>query len=367
MPTIFLYEECTAVGERGPLAGDWSESLFDEGYAMLAALAADFAQLPDWKLIVAWNGDREVPERLRSLGEVVPFGAKPSAELASLAKESDATILIAPECRDILLKRVLRVEKTNANLISPGSAFVKLTSDKQRLSEHFLQRDIPTPLGYLFPGGMKWSDVSEIISADNRHLLYGRELTLPLVIKPNDGVGSVGVQLFRSADDFPVSVDGVPYLPTMFSLWRVEQFVAGTPASIAFICGLDGCYPLMPCTQRFSSQLQDENRGGVFHYVGGALPLEPELTNRAIQLGTRAMQSLPQTRGYVGIDLVLGNASDGSEDYVIEVNPRLTTSYLGLRKAAQTSLALAMLDAVAGRKPNIIFGSNRVEFSCGIV
>ncbi len=52
---------------------------------------------------------------------------------------------------------------------------------------------------------------------------------------------------------------------------------------------------------------------------------------------------MPGLRGYVGVDLVLGDQADGSQDSVIEINPRLTTSYVGLRALAATNLTETML------------------------
>jgi len=50
-----------------------------------------------------------------------------------------------------------------------------------------------------------------------------------------------------------------------------------------------------------------------------------------------AIDSVSGLRGYVGVDLVLG--LHAGEDRVIELNPRLTTSYLGLRRKAKVNLA----------------------------
>ena len=60
------------------------------------------------------------------------------------------------------------------------------------------------------------------------------------------------------------------------------------------------------------------------------------------------MRTLPGLHGYFGVDLVLGAAADGSEDAVIEINPRLTTSYIGLRRLARFNLAEALLALVTG-------------------
>jgi predicted ATP-grasp superfamily ATP-dependent carboligase len=52
-------------------------------------------------------------------------------------------------------------------------------------------------------------------------------------------------------------------------------------------------------------------------------------------------------RGYVGVDVVLGER----EAALIELNPRLTTSYLGLRAAFDQNLAGLALAACGGRLP----------------
>jgi predicted ATP-grasp superfamily ATP-dependent carboligase len=58
--------------------------------------------------------------------------------------------------------------------------------------------------------------------------------------------------------------------------------------------------------------------------------------------------ALPGAFGYLGVDLVLGESADGADDFVIEINPRLTTSYIGLRAAVEENLAAAMLDIAEG-------------------
>ena len=72
----------------------------------------------------------------------------------------------------------------------------------------------------------------------------------------------------------------------------------------------------------------------------------------------------PAAVGYVGVDLVLGRAPDGSEDAVIEINPRLTTSYIGLRSAAVGSLAEAMWHVARGELRTVQFKDRPIEFDC---
>jgi hypothetical protein len=61
----------------------------------------------------------------------------------------------------------------------------------------------------------------------------------------------------------------------------------------------------------------------------------------AIELACSAAKLIPGLRGYVGVDLVL----TGESAQVLEINPRLTTSYVGLRQVSETNLAGAIWDA----------------------
>ena len=54
------------------------------------------------------------------------------------------------------------------------------------------------------------------------------------------------------------------------------------------------------------------------------------------------LQSFSGLRGHVGVDLVLAN----DKPFVIDVNPRLTTSYVGLCRVATFNVAETLVDAV---------------------
>jgi hypothetical protein len=58
-----------------------------------------------------------------------------------------------------------------------------------------------------------------------------------------------------------------------------------------------------------------------------------------------AIDVVPGLLGYVGVDVLLG---DDGQDWVIEINPRLTTSYVGLRALAASNLCEALWRIVRG-------------------
>jgi ATP-grasp domain len=72
------------------------------------------------------------------------------------------------------------------------------------------------------------------------------------------------------------------------------------------------------------------------------VPFEHPLRVKAFDAAKRLVESFEGLRGYIGVDLVF------SEDtaHVLEVNPRLTTSYVGLRKVANFNVAQAIINSV---------------------
>jgi predicted ATP-grasp superfamily ATP-dependent carboligase len=135
----------------------------------------------------------------------------------------------------------------------------------------------------------------------------------------------------------------------------MERYVPGMAASVAVLCGAAERVRLAPCKQRISED-------GRLRYLGGELPLTPGLADRAALLAERAIAAMPAAIGYVGVDLVLGREPDGSADAVIGINPRLTTSYVGLRAAAKTNLAEAMIRVTQGEVVSIDFSDRSIEF-----
>jgi hypothetical protein len=110
---------------------------------------------------------------------------------------------------------------------------------------------------------------------------------------------------------------------------------------------------------------QSVRAGRCFSYHGGCTPIDHPLASRAIDVSLRTCQALPGLRGYIGVDLVLTN----SEAFVIEVNPRLTTAYLGVRSALKESsgdgpnIAGMAIAACAGHLPEAPPLRRRVRFT----
>lgn len=321
MPRIFVYEFLSVYGD-GSESVTADSSLEREGAAMLGALARDFRRIPGMEVICS---DRSIsPERERS-------------EFERRAADSDYTIVIAPEFGQFLVTRVIWASYTPTRLLGPTPEGVRATADKLDLARHWHTCGVPTPR-------------TTLLSPESPHYQF----RCPVVLKHPQGAGSNMIYRCETRGEFDTSLwacvaeHGVDPI--------AQDYVPGRPVSVAFLIGPNQMVPLVPTFQRLSDD-------GRFKYLGGELPIPPALAERAVRLGRRAVECVPGLAGYVGVDLVLGDAADGTEDYAIEINPRLTTSYVGLRALADFNIAQVMLDVFEGHSVGELrWKAGRVRF-----
>ncbi len=281
---------------------------------MLAAVAADFARVPACEVATLLADGLPGLPAVRCVRDRGAFLA--------LARDADATLLIAPEFDGILETLSRQVVKVGGTLLGSSPDAVRLTADKWRTYQYWQRLGVPTP--------------ATVLSCDEA------TFSLPWVVKPRDGAGSQETYFVAQRDR--VTSRGI-----------VQAFVPGVAASVALLVGPSRVLPLLPATQALSSD-------GRFQYEGGVVPLDVSLHDRARSLALRAIRGIDGLHGYVGVDLVLGDAQDGSGDVAIEINPRVTTSYLGLQQMCAGNLADAWLRLARGDKADLAWRAGRVRF-----
>jgi hypothetical protein len=326
---IFLYEFITGGGMFSVAPNELpTGSLLREGAAMFACLAEDFAGIPDTEVVALRDERLAITDSSVTAFQTVRSAKDDSAHFDALAETADWTLVIAPECDQMLFERARRVEELGGRLLSPNSRIVSLGTYKENTAAHLARHGIRTPQGCLF-------DASCPVPAS---------LRFPMVLKPHDGAGSQGIQRIENQESFPIGPRG---------MFRLEELQHGTPASVAVLCGPNSRQALPACQQKLTGD-------GSFGYLGGKVPLDEPLRDRAERLALSVANTLPNCRGYLGVDMVLG--SSGEFDTVIELNPRMTTSYVGLRRLARSNLASAMIAVAEGKTPDLCFDTAPIEF-----
>ncbi len=303
---VFVYEYCCAVG-LGRDPSDPAHSLYREGRAMRDAVADDFHRVPGAEVVVL-DGDTARRERER---------------FREAATGCDWCLVIAPELGGELQRRAEWARKAGARLLGPSADAIAITSCKIDLARIWDAGGVPTPRTEQF---LDW---------------FREPSRFPVVCKPISGAGSTATVRFDRMDEVMAVHEAGEFEGFGETELLLQEFTPGQPASVAFLVGPVQTVPLPPTFQLLSS-------GDRFRYEGGELPIRPDLAERAIALGQRAVGCVPGLLGFVGVDLILGDAVDGSADVAIEINSRLTTSYVGLRQLADFNLAEAMLRVAAG-------------------
>jgi len=329
---IFVHEYAVGGGFSG---GEIPRGFLLEGYAMLASLLEELSRLPGSHHVVI-----SLDARLRNLkvcaNEIVPV---PDGEFgrifSTLVGSSDAVFIIAPEAEGILAGLSEEVERQGKFLLGAGSRAVREAGDKYRTFQVLTEHRIPTPGTVLLSGA---GDIPSQCA----------DLNYPLVLKPQDGAGCSGVFLVRTREELERAAGQI-----QDRAYLAQEFVAGTPASVSLIGNGREITPLSLNAQQIKSSFE-------MAYLGGSVPLRHPLQDRAFAAARRACSAIRGLKGYAGVDLVLTNR----EAVVIEVNPRLTTSYLGLARVSGRNIAELILRAcVRGEAPRPFPLHGPVSFS----
>ena len=318
----FLYEFVTGGGLyawREPPGGP----LLAEGLAMLRAVCEDF-QRANCRPRLLWDARLPIPPPAGADVARIETAQQERREFLRHSREAAAALVIAPELQGALLERCRWVEEAGGRLLSPDSRFVELAADKWKTLMLWRQ-DAPRPGGLCGPQPPP-------------------PAAYPLIVKPRDGAGSHEV----------LRVDSPRQWPTFGEERMWEPFYPGEAVSAAVLCSRRKRIALPACRQHLET--------GGFQYLGGETPLPLERDRRARAAALAALRNFPPTQGYVGVDLVLGENPDGSEDVAIEVNPRLTTSYIGLRQALEGNFSQAMMQAAEDRLQPLDFHPRRIAF-----
>jgi predicted ATP-grasp superfamily ATP-dependent carboligase len=112
-----------------------------------------------------------------------------------------------------------------------------------------------------------------------------------------------------------------------------QPWIDGPALSLSLLCA-DGVARLLSCNRQLISIA-----GGRLALEGITVNAVPDAGGQLAALGGRIAAAIPDLWGYVGVDLVA--TADGP--VVLEINPRLTTSYCGLRPALQVNAAELVL------------------------
>jgi len=275
--------------------------IMNEGYTMLKTLSDSFYSINQDIYYLSKKGkiDGIKGRPIDVKGDYFDF-------LERIAGKYDAALVIAPEKDNILYFLTSIIEDSTINLGSPPDA-IKLCSDKLITTNILMDRKIKAPC---------------ILDHEKVY-----DIKTKFILKPRFGCGSEGVKL----------VDNDGYLSENIKEDSIlMEYIEGRHISSSLIMGEERSLFLTLNEQliRFNKEVT---------YLGGMVPYKTSKREwDTIMRLSKDVAEIMGCKGYLGIDFVISNNSN--EPYVVDINPRPTTSILGINHVIDYELAYLLMN-----------------------
>lgn len=325
--TIFLFEFTCGGGLTRDMQ---SSSLFCEGFAMLHALASELQAAGTYSLLVLLDGQfREYQNWFPGCKLVfLERGEAFQEKFLECVDATDASYLVAPEFDNILWDLANAVETRGKRLLSSSSSLIEVAGHKSKMHQVFEEH------GLLVPKTLELT-TPVTRTEQNRVNQFIAKVGFPAVLKPEDGAGSEGMWLIQDSPVLTQISQVLAGTGTTGKPWLLQEYIRGTPMSVSLFCR--GGRVIHDFFNNQQVQLKTDPQG-TSHYHGGVSPVEFAFP---VEVKARLAQIVEelQVTGYIGVDFLLS----GQDVYFLEVNPRLTTSFVGLRRVLEGNLAASLL------------------------
>ena len=328
--SILVFEYFTASGEK-------DKSIISEAEELIFSLLDD---LSEFKVDLVINKSYE--DIVGEYDNVNPILIDENIIdwLKNNAANFNNAIFIAAENDNNLYEITKVLEENNVDTYTSTSKACFITSDKYETYEA-LPNNVPQPRSFRFkidPKGY-WKR-----AIDNLHEKWQAEdpLTpLKLIIKPLIGVDCEDIVILEDIDDLSYDLEKI-FPPG--SRIIVQEYIEGPDISVSLIS--DGRKAIPISLNEQFVELKD-NKG---IYLGGKLPYETEYGDEAIEIATKAVESIEGLKGFVGVDLKINaDEKDIYSVYLLEINSRFTTPYVGLSKVANFNIGKTIIELIDGK------------------
>lgn len=276
-------------------------------------------------------------------GVTIVDATKPEcATWLEVAQQADAALVIAPESDGVLRSLVQKLREHGVLVLASDDEFLKVTSDKLLTAQAFAVHGVRHP---------PTMTLEAFLDSERRIADFGIESRAAgWLLKRRDGAGCEGMRCVSSIDQLKDA-----WIDRTACDWIVQPWIEGPAASVAVCCGPFERVILPPCSQRIL-------RTSSVSYNGGTAPYWPVSEKRLNEFVESVFAALPgQPLGWIGIDWLYDWESD--QCVVIEVNPRITTSVVGLCYLFETSLIENCVRIALGLPNRLVPNPNRVEWS----
>lgn len=307
---VLVYEHACGGGFA---EGVVSSGILAEGFGMLRCCVAGLKAAGHEVLVVVDEGlARFNPPVEADFIPVFNFNDAQQAILKACV-DVDAVYIIAPETGGTLHALVKLVEQNGVPTLNSHSSAIEAVSDKANLYRTLKinKPEVRTPKTVQVSTGCQC--IKEV---------FRGEFGFPVVVKPVDGVGCSGLSLLENVSQFEDAV-GKIVAELASETFMIQEFLEGEAVSVSLLCTDTQVLPISLNRQIVKLSTPKE----ASCYIGGDVPFCHEMQQEAFKAAKAVVSCFSGLKGYVGVDLIL----TATEPIVVDVNPRLTTSFIGYR------------------------------------
>lgn len=240
-----------------------------------------------------------------------------------LLQQCDAVWPIAPEFDSILEILCALVESAGKTLLTTPSQVVKQTGNKYQTYLHLQKYAIATvPTCQLADDSIFEKEIPSITAT------HYPEDTREWIIKSIDGVGCIDSWIINDLKEISTIANKVDYI--------IQPHLQGDKTSLSCLFKNGMAWILTVNLQKFRIT---NNR----YQLTGILVNHSSNIDRYQDLVDDIAYAFPGLWGYVGIDLI----ESPTRTSVLEINPRLTTAFVGIEDALGINIADTVLQLLA--------------------
>lgn len=324
---ILAFEYFTASGVK-------DKCIISEAEAIIYSLLND---LRDFKV------DLIVNESFKYLADdfdnVNPIVINQSLEkyLKENASNYSRAIFVAAENDNILFDLTKILEENGVlNYTSLSEACLD-TSDKFRLYE-LLFGVVPQPRTFKIKIDSKGYWKRAVTNLYKKWQAEDPLSKLKIIIKPLTGVDCENIAVIDDINNLSYDLENI-FPPE--SRVIVQEYIEGEDISVSLIVNEGKVIPLT-INKQFVRLLEDK-----VQYVGGKSPYESNFGKEILDIAVKACKEVKGLKGFVGVDLrVNSDETDLYNVYLLEINSRFTTPYVGLQKIADFNIVKSIIELI---------------------
>ena len=308
------------------------DSLATEGRLMLQALLDNLRSCAANRneIAVTVMLDSRVNGSINTTGfdtEIIKPEQNSHEEFTRLVQLCDAIWPIAPEFDGILQTLCQMVESLGKKLLTSPADAVEVTGNKFKTWQHLKQHHIATVPTQMFTGEM-WDDqyLAQELTGLSHACKAGKWLA-----KPVDGAGCADSYILADRNDFE-------QMHSRKGQYIIQPHVQGKKTSLSCLFKEGVGWLLCVNLQQFDIINQQYQLSKIIVNHDSNLSVYQVLVENIAR-------ALPELWGYVGIDLI----ETQEQVLVLEINPRLTTSFVGIDGALGINVAENVLQLLRGK------------------